>query len=330
VKKQFDIIFKTVIISFIMLSFTNCSRNNTNGIPEFQIIRFDQDLFRYLTENQPDSILQNHTGFLNILGEQVIDIGKTDSAGFFDRLKKYYSEPTLFKIFSDQQNFFSDITDIDNELSKGLQIFLQKFPYIEPPAVYMHVSGFYQNVIVSDDILSLSADKYLGSDYPVYRNYFFEYKRESMTRERITPDYLYGFMMANLPFFGQEDVLLDRMIYEGKLRYFLSKILPKRNDWEIIGYNEEQYVWCGIHQMQIWNTVIENDHLLSPNYFSTAQYLKDAPHTAYLPADAPGRVGVWLGFQIVSAYMKEKPRTKWQDLMENTDYREILRQSKFR
>ena len=329
-QKPIGIILQTGLLGITLLCVFCCSGNKTPESTEFTIIRFDVDLYSYLINNEKDSLLQDHTDFLDVFGESVLSIGKSDSSGFFLRLKEYFSELTLMGIYKDEQEKFADIKDINKELSNGLYIFLQQFPQIKPPKVYMHVSGFCQNVVVTDYILSLSIDKYMGADYPVYQKYFYEYQRELMSPDRIVPDYLTGFMMANLPFVGEDDVLLDRILYEGKLRYILSKLLPKRKIWEYVGYDEEQYVWCDRHQPQIWNTILENHHLFTPDYFSTSQYLKDAPHTAYLPADAPGKVGVWLGSNIISAYMKQKPKTSWMELMENTDYQEILKQSKYK
>ena len=268
--------------------------------------------------------------FLDVFGAGVLDIGKSDSTGFYSRLKGYFSDSTLMGIYRDEQEKFADITEINEELSKGLHDFLHQFPQIKPPKVYMHVSGFNQNVVVTDDILSISADKYLGADYPVYQDFFNDYQRQLMSSDRIVPDYLLGFMMANLPFKGDEDVLLDRMLYEGKLRYMLSQLLPNRQVWEYTGYDREQYEWCTQHQSLIWKTILENHHLFTADYLTTNQYLKEAPHTAALPVESPGRAGVWLGCQIVSAYMKQKPHTSWQELMENTDYQEILKQSKYK
>jgi hypothetical protein len=185
-------------------------------------------------------------------------------------------------------------------------------------------------VVVTDDILSLSADKYLGADYPLYQKYFNDYQRQLMSSDRIVPDYLLGFMMANLPFSGDEDVLLDRMLYEGKLRYILSQLLQDRKSWECMAYNNEQYEWCEKHESLIWNIILENHYLFNADYLTTNQFIKEAPHTAALPVESPGRVGVWLGYRIISSYMKLKPNTTWQELMENTDYRELLKQSKYK
>jgi len=308
-----------------------CSGNKAGGgTPEFTIIRFDTDLYRYLTRNISDSALQNDKDVLDVLGSGIFGIGKSDSTGFYSRLKNYFSDSTLMRIYKDEQEKFADLTEINEELSNGLHTLLQQFPQIKPPKVYMHVSGFSQNVVVTDDILSLSADKYLGADYPLYQNYFYDYQRQLMSPDRIVPDYLLGFMMANLPFQGDEDVLLDRILYEGKLRYMLSQLLPGRQVWEYAGYDKEQYEWCSQHESLIWKTILEKRHLFTADYITTSQYMNEAPHTAPLPVESPGRVGAWLGYQIVSAYMKQKPNTGWRELMGFTNYQDLLKQSKYK
>ena len=330
-QKQIEIVLRIVLLGITSLCCTCCSGNKTSeGQPEFPIIRFDTNLYRYLTQNVPDSALHKDKDFLDVLGAGILGIGKSDSNGFYSRLKNYFSDSTLIGIYKDEQEKFADLTEINEELSNGLHVFLQQFPQIKPPKVYMHVSGFNRNIIVTDDILSLSADKYLGSDYPVYQNFFDDYQRQLMNPDRIVPDYLLGFMMANLPFKGDEDVLLDRMLYEGKLRYILSQLLPNRQERESVGYDKEQYEWCTQHQSLIWKTILENHHLFTADFFTTNQYIKEAPHTAPLPVESPGRVGIWLGHQIISAYMKQKPKTGWQKLMEFTDYRDLLKQSKYK
>jgi len=327
--KQLIRTFFLLIISFFSIG---CSgkKAHCEETPGIRIIRVDTDLYNYLTHNAPDSVLSAHKDFLDVLGEKVIYIGKSDAVGFYEGLKKYFSEPTLINLFLDEQTHFADIETLNEELSYGLDILQSKFPQIKQPKVYIHVSGLNQNVIVTDEILSLSADKYLGADYPLYQNFFFDYQRQLMSPDRMTPDYLLGFMMANLPFKGNEDVLLDRILYEGKLRYILSKLLPKRQVWEYVGYSKEQYLWCSDNQKKIWKTILGNQHLFSSNYMTTAQYLKEAPHTAFLPEESPGKVGIWLGYQIIIAYMNQNHGVDFDKLMELTDYQELLKQSKYK
>jgi hypothetical protein len=296
----------------------------------FEIIRFDRDLYHYLIYKEPDSVLEKHKEILNLLGENIFGIGNSDSIGFYSRLKTYFSEPNLLNLYKDEQNSFNDISAVDKELSQAFGIFFEHFPQIQQPKIYLHVSGLYQNIILTDSILSLSADKYLGADYPLYENFFYDYQRQQMTADRIAPDYLIGFMMANFPFKGNEDILLDRILYEGKLRYILAKLLPNRQACEYVAYTEEQYTWCNNNAAQIWKTILGNQHLFSANYLTTIQYLSESQHTTFLAAESPGRVGIWLGYRIISAFMERNPHTSLQELIDRIDYNEMLKQSKYK
>ncbi|GHV56425.1 gliding motility lipoprotein GldB [Bacteroidia bacterium] len=317
-----------LVLGFLFLG---CSPKKTySGTnPDVQIVRFDSVLYQYLTQDKPDEALAGYQEFLSEYGEKVIGIGRSDSAGFFDRLKNYFSEPTLRQIYGDEQVRLADISAVNAELLSGMDLLLQHFPNLRRPKIYLHVSGWGQNVIVTDDILSLSADKYLGADYPLYQEFFYEYQRQNMSPDRMAPDYLLGFLMSNLPFQGNADLLLDRMIYEGKLRYILSQLLPKRQLWEFVGYTQAQYTWCAGYCDRIWKSVLDNRHLFRPDYPTTSAYFKEAPSTSTLPSGSPGRVGVWLGFQIVLSYMKHYPETDWQVLMHRTDSVEFLKEARF-
>ncbi|MCC8146517.1 MAG: gliding motility protein GldB, partial [Bacteroidales bacterium] len=301
-----------------------------NPSEDYVIVRFDKELYRYLTDKSNSGFLSDHQTFLKEYGEKVIYIGGPDSLGFQTCLEKFFSEPTLMSLYKDEQTKFSDIEVINQELAIGLSLFLTNFQEVKKPQIYMHVSGLNQNVIVTDEILSISADKYLGLDYPLYQEFFYEYQRQLMTPDRMVPDYLLGFMMANLPFEGNDEVLLDCILYEGKLRYILSRLLPERNVWEYVGYNKEQYEWCIMHESRIWKSILENQHLFTPDYKTTQQYLREAPYTALLPSDSPGRVGVWVGYQIINAYMKQYPSTSLVQLMQQVNYQELLKLSKYK
>ncbi|MDR0865525.1 MAG: gliding motility protein GldB [Candidatus Symbiothrix sp.] len=324
------------IQSFICFAFCfllfSCSGKKAYGEPgsDLEIIRLDESLYHYLIQNESDEVLSGYKPFLDEYGEKVIYIGASDSLGFYERLRTFFAEPTLMELYKEEQARFADITGMNEELAYGMKTLLAEFPLLKQPKIYMHVSGLNQNVIVTDEILSLSADKYLGADYPLYANFFYDYQRQLMSPDRMSPDYLLGFMMANFPFAGNGEILLDRMLYEGKLRYILSRLIPNREVWEYVGYNEKQYAWCTSHQARIWKSILENKHLFTPNYVTTSQYLKDAPYTASLPAESPGKVGVWLGYRIIVAYMDKHPQTSLQELMNRTDYEELLKQSKYK
>lgn len=326
------------VFLFLLIVVSSCSAQS-NDTSRIRIKRFDNELYTYLkkaagsTESNNslnDKLIADNSLFLDIFGKEVLAIGGIDSIGFFDRLNSFFSEPTLMGLYSDEYTKFTNIDLIETELSRGFDVLLTEFSEIKQPQLYMHVSGLNQNIIVTDELLSISADKYLGTDYPLYQQFFYDYEREQMNPDRIVPDYFLGFLMANYPFEGNEDVLLDCMIYEGKIRYVLSRLLPDRQIWEYVGYSKDQYLWCSNNQERIWKSILGNQHLFSPDYLVTSKYLKPAPYTAFLPTESPGRVGIWVGYQIVISYMKNHPQLSLKELMALTDYQQFLKDAKYK
>lgn len=296
-----------------------------------KINRFDVDLYKYLLSTDPDrQVPLKGTRFLDIYAQEILNIGKADTTGFEEKLNAFFSNPELMLLYKDEQEILNDITPFEKELSSGFSILLKEFPSLKMPEIFMHVSGLNQNIIVADSILSLSGDKYLGKDYVLYQDFFYDYQRELLSPDRIVPDYLLGFLMSEFPFQGNPDVLLDRMIYEGKLRYILSCLLPKRPVWESLGYSEDQYNWCLKNESRIWKTILEKQQLYASDYLVTSQYINEAPHTAPLTLSSPARVGIWVGFRIISSYIKNQPQIFLSELMELSDYQDLLKNSKYK
>ena len=322
--------FLIILCCFLCLS---CTNRKTFGVDSLsiKINRFDTELYEYLQEKDNETQLLKDTSFLNIYGENILSIGRSDSTDFFNRLKSFFSEPTLMSLYKKEQETFPDMSSFEDELSIGFQLLLEYFPQLKLPEVYMHVSGLNQNVIVTDSILSLSADKYLGKDYPLYQDFFYDYQRQQMTPDRIVPDYLLGFLYAEFPFRGDSNVLLDRMLYEGKLRYILTLLLPERALCESFGYTKEQYNWCVKSESLIWKTILQQRQLYTTDYFITSQYINEAPYTAPLNSSSPGRVGIWVGYRIIASYIKRHPQITLKELMEqNDDAQELFKVAGYR
>jgi len=324
---------KLVLILLCSLFCLGCTNPKVFGGDSLsvKINRFDVDLYQYLKNKESDEkLLRNDSLFLNVFGENVVFIGHLDSVGFFDRLRSFFSEPTLMDLYQKELEVLADVTSYEKELSYGFDLLLEEFSQLKLPKIYMHVSGLNQNIIVADSVLSLSADKYLGADYPLYQEFFYDYQRQQMSPERVVPDYLLGFMYSEFPLKGEQHTLLDRILYEGKLRYILSKALPKREMRELFGYTKEQYCWCAGSESRIWTAILQQKQLYTTDYMIISQYINDAPYTIPLTDSSPGRVGVWVGYRIIVSYMKNNPKTSFQELMEQTDAQELFKEARYK
>ncbi|MDR2764716.1 MAG: DUF2268 domain-containing putative Zn-dependent protease [Tannerella sp.] len=323
-------LFFLLLATFAVLA--GCDPNGrkatANPIP---VRRFDRDLYQLLQTDTPAlqrQIAADYAPLLEVIGKSLFRTDSTRTSAFFDRLLNYYAEPTLKQLYRDALKQYENIESIENELENSFQFLQSRFPAMQIPAVYMHVSGLQQNVIVADSLLSLSIDKYLGADYPLYQDYFYPHQLRRMERACVVPDYLTAWLLSEYPFRGDGRVLLERMIYEGKIKYILHQAYPQLIPEMWMGYTPAEYQWCRQNEKMLWRLVIERKHLYTPHAATTARYFSGAPST-FIADDAPGHLGVWIGWQIVTKYMN-KTQVSLENLINDEDYQEILRKSKYK
>ena len=319
------------LLTLIFFNSCNIFSGRSSLAEPIHINRFDKDLFQLIIQDTPELMEKINTDYpemIKVIGLGIFDFRDTLQQDFFDRLVNYYSEPTLNKLYRDAIKIFDNVEVVEADLGVGFQYLRTCFPTMQIPAVFMHVSGFQQNTLVADSLLSISIDKYLGFDYPMYEDFFYDYQLQKMTPERIVPDYLKAWIISEFPFTGNNRILLDRMIYEGKILYIIHHAIPKSLPEVLLGYDSKEYQWCKKNEKIVWKTIIERNHLYTPDATSTAGYFADR-RSDFISNDAPGNFGSWLGWQIVSRYM-DRTKVSVEELMNNTDYQEILRLSRYK
>lgn len=323
----------TCILSVLLIS---CNGQSSNKIGyalagPIPINRFDKDLFRLIETGDTSlqsKLIERYPAMLDILGKGVLNIQSPATPDFFEKLRAFYSEPTLESLYRSTISQYDSVADIEQELGQAFAYLTAHFPAMRLPAVYMHVSGFNQNVLVGDSLLSISIDKYMGKDFALYQDFFYDSQKERMQRANVVPDYLAGWLMAEYPFAGKENVLLDRMLYEGKIKYLVSQALGRSDAAEIIGYSRQAYNWCKKNEGEIWKAIIERKHLYTPDLQMTNQYFEDLP-SIFPGNEAPGNIGTWMGWQLINQYMSET-KVSPEALMRNNDAQAILTASKYK
>ena len=295
--------------------------------------RFDMALLQWIDSDDPAVLTQ----IKNTCPQMIDVLGKAlfrslDSSALYDHLINYYSEPTLHALYRDAVDRYSpntpELAAVTDELSCGFHRMRRLFPSMQIPAVYLHVSGLQQQVIVADSLLSCSIDKYLGADYPLYKVYFHPWQRRSMIPERVAKDCLCAWLKSEYPYRGKESVLLERMIYEGKIIYVLTQLGEDFHYRNILSLSDGEYDWCLSFEAALWTAVIERKHLYEPDIAVTSKYFLPAPATL-ISEDAPGSLGNFIGYRIVEKYMK-RTKASCQELMNNSDAQAILKQSEYR
>jgi hypothetical protein len=113
--------------------------------------------------------------------------------------------------------------------------------------------------------------------------------------------------------------LLEQMVYYGKKLYLKDILLPKAPDSIKISYSEAQLDWVQANERYMWQYFIENELLYKSQSSLSLRFIDPAPFSKfYLEIDneTPGKVGQWIGWQIVRSYTKKNPNTSLYQLMQ--------------
>ncbi len=328
-------IFTLLVIAALFSCKPNPLKVNISDIKsEIEVVRFDKELFAINdsdTLNSLTTLSNKYPEFFDLFTWKVIQIGGIGDSLFFDGMKLFLTDTMILDVKKLVDTEFSDFDKTEKQLKKAFKYFQYHFPDKELPTVYAYFSGFNQSVVTAENIVGISLDKYLGRDCEYYRklNSTPRYKVLNMHKDKITSDVAYAWGVTEFEHTNKATTLLDNMVHHGKLMYFVDAMLPEMHDSLKIGYTKQQLDWCKKNEAQMWSQLIENKMLYSNKRMDIIRYINASPTTSGFPLDSPGRTGVWIGWQIVRKYMKNFPETTLSELMQNSDYQQILNDSKY-
>lgn len=294
------------------------------GRQDIHIARYDQAFFHQGVVS--DSI------FWALYTNQIMQIGESSDASTIAFMNVIRQDSDLFKVYLDCQQTFSDMRAIERKVGKAFHRLCHFVPDIPIPLISTHISGFGQSVVSAPNRLSVSLDKFLGADYPLYENLFYSYQSQRMSPERIPAEYLNGWIRSEFTneSIMQDHCLLDYLIYEGKILFLMRLIYPKEPLAYLTGFSKEKMEWCQNNEKRMWERILEYEHLYSRDPLVLSKYIGDGPFTVYFTEESPARAAIWSGYKIIERYMKLHPAVSLLDLMMDTDARKLFNESLYR
>ena len=238
--------------------------------------------------------------------------------------------PLNRELYSEVQKKYSNFEKVNSDLESLFQHIKFYFPETKTPKVITLISEMdYQNkAIYADSLVLISLDLYLGKNHKFYE--FPEYLKQNFEQNQIMPDIVSSFSLRKIPFENNRN-LLSQMIYAGKQLYLKDLLLPGTSDAEKIGYTPKQISWCQENESYMWRYFIQEQLLYSTDLKLASRFINTAPFSKfYLEIDneSPGRVGTWIGWQIVRSYMNNNDLNLQQLLQ--MDPIEIFQKSKYK
>lgn len=225
------------------------------------------------------------------------------------------------------KNFNAEQTEIE-DLFKHIKYY---FPTVITPQIYTAIGemDYLNKTIYANDKLIIALELYLGKEHKFYSE-FPAYLSQNFERRQMMPDIVSSFSFGILaPPKNKE--LLSLMINSGKELYLKDILLPDYTDAERIGYSEEQIKFCQENENYMWEFFVSNKLLFSTDSRLPNRFINLAPFSKFyleIDNDTPGRVGQWVGWQIVRSFMENNEITVQQMLKMNP--KEIFEMSKYK
>ncbi len=312
-----------IIVFLILSTLTSCSSDNkvvvdVSGIDvEVLINRYEVDFYKSNTGNLP--LLKHKYPYLF-------------PRSFSDSLAiSKMSNKEEIDLFNETQKIYNDISDLELQLSSLFKHIKYYNPKFKSPNISTMISNidYDSRVIYADSILLISLDVFLGKEHKFYSDYP-KYIRENNTKENIIVD-IANSISENQILPIKSRSFIGKMVYEGKKMYLLDLYLPTISDKLKIGYLEPKLDWAVANEEDIWKYFIERKLLFSTDTKLNKRFLDNAPFSKfYLENDnqSPGRIGIWLGWQIVRSYMQNND-VSLQQLLKINDL-DLYKKSKYK
>ncbi len=328
--QDFFAVFLNLILIYLLAS-CDTGRKALPEVDHLQVTvnieRLDQQLLQLEDKQQVYDFLQNHPVFSNEFLH--VDQYPHDSLAV-NYLNGFINNPAIEVLKNEIDSVFGDVNALSSELEQAFKYLLHYYPNTRIPKVYTAITGFAGNdLFVSDSVIIIGLDYYLGQGATYRPLEFPKYILKRYSPEYIVPSIVL-LLSAKVNNTEIEDKsMLAEMVYYGKAYHFTKQILPEVADSLLIGYTSQEMKDVKENQDVIWAHFVDEQLLYETSHFIKKKYMDERPKTLEIGNKCPGRIGEWLGWQIVEQYVEEQ-KVSLPTLMEISDSRQLFMQSKYK
>lgn len=321
-----------------LFSCKSSSRPDVSNIPlDIKVQRFDIDLFQGKGKDlqQTDQELKNKYGtFYNDYVHRMVGDRSYVST---DILSTLYKDQAYTDLTREADSVFKDFRPIEKDLTSTFKYIKYYYPKTEVPKFIAFISGFAVQTPIGNDYMGIGLDMFLGKNSKFYGAIVQSvpmYLSRRFSPEYVVPRVTETFAREELfPERDEDRTLLDKMVQNGKILYFMDQVLPESTPDSVkIGFTGKQLEWCKTFEPDIWAYLLQNKLLFETDYQKIQVFLSEGPFTPGLGErnESAPKLGVWIGWQMVRKYMQENKQITLQQLMAEKDAQKILSASKYK
>jgi hypothetical protein len=250
---------------------------------------------------------------------------------FINTIFKRVTNPHFDSLLYETKKKFGDGSFLKDQFEQAFANLKYYYPNTRVPKIQTVISGLDNDLFVSDSLIMVSLDFYLGKGAK-YRPNMYEYLLRQYEPSNIVPSVMliYGisprYNAANL---NDKTILADMLAY-GKSYYFAKHMLPCVPDSVLTWYTQEEIEGSRKNQDLIWKRFVEDRVLYSTSHTTKQKFLGERPRTVEVGEKCPGRIGQWIGWQIVNAYMDSHEATTLPQLMKISNAEKLFKESRYK
>ena len=330
---------RTILGYCLLFTFWSCEKKScredegsVSPSEPLKIIRLEDSLAALKDTHQTRLLLRRHPLFsekyLNwsrLPGDSILinDIFRIAKSPFNDTLRM------------DVKREFPDLNFLQEDLSNFFNHTRYYYTNFHDPVIYTLTAGYGVDMDVKDSVVVIGLEYFLSDSAryiprdPVSGMVIPTYIRKRMKKPFILP----SLAMVVADRYCKNDVLDNSMLGEmlkwGRIYYFMEKTLPCMPDSILCGYSAAETEEVQNNLKAIWAHFSEQQLFFSTNLFLIRKYCDERPNVVEIGEKCPGRIGRWLGWQIVRNWASEK-KIPLQKVMQESNCRKIFNESGFR
>jgi len=323
----------TIVITWfglISCKSDNCSSSaDVSGISvDVKITRLEEDLFGAQSPQEIRELLESHPSYLARYAKLT---GTPGDSLYFEEYFRVIQNTAIDTLYQQTREVFANLETLETDFAQAFRHIKYFYPEFTPPKIYTTFTGLGSmgdDLLVSDSLIVISLDFFVGEEAQ-FRPQVYDYMLDRYNPDYIVPSCI--MILSNR--FNQtnpaDNSLLAEMVYYGKSYYFVQQVMPCLPDTLLAGYEASEITTVEENTALIWSHFIDNELLYETSHIVKPRYVGERPSSIEINANIPGRVGRWLGWQIVQSY-EEKTGKELPQIMQEANAQQIFIQAKYR
>ena len=254
-----------------------------------------------------------------------------DDSVFINALYDRFTSPHIDTLLIETHRVFGDGSELKREFQSAFTNLAYYYPNFQIPKIQFVVTGLESDVYVSDSLIIVGLDYFLGPGAK-YKPRMYEYMQRRYQKNFIVPSVLllygidYRFNKTDL---HENNVLADMIAY-GKAYSFAKHMMPCTPDSILIGYTKEEMEGSRNYENLIWSRLIEDEALYATSHLVKQKFIAERPKTIEVGEKCPGRIGTWVGWQMIRKYEETHPDESFPNIMSLPSPEKLFRDSGYK